>query len=151
MEETSYQVHASRSIAQRVRALTARASYSNFVGMKWLRMTSLAAGVALASNASAFLELERPVNVVNATRGTINKLYVASAKFEGKEAPGVQVGGELKLAPGGKTQLKVKMLHGECVMHFRAETSVGEVKVYNVDICAKNATLTLSTAAAPAQ
>jgi len=99
-----------------------------------------------ATSASAApIELERPVTVVNSTRAQVLRLFAATAKYDGKEAPGTLVANDLKLAPGASTTVKVKMARGECVFHFRAETGGGDVRTYNVDICARNAKVTLTT------
>jgi|GEM_PF-5557759 len=113
----------------------------NVVHKMALLGTLLASSLAVAEPA----EMERPITVVNGTRAPVLRLYAATAKYDGKDAPGTLVANDLKLAPAGTATVKVKMSRGECVFNFRAETGGGDVRVYNFDICARNAKLTLST------
>jgi hypothetical protein len=106
---------------------------------------------AASTAAAADKEYTRSFTLKNDTTKTVVKLFAATAKYDGKTAPGTLVADNLKLAGGGSTTLKLTLQRGECVYHLRAETAGGgELRAYDVDVCSVNAAAKLSAAASPA-
>jgi hypothetical protein len=117
-------------------------------------MRTFVFAMALGVGATAFAaekEYVRPFTLVNDTTKTVVRLYAATAKYDGKSAPGTLVADNLKLAPGASTKVKLTLQRGECVYHLRAETAGGgELRTYDVDVCSINATAKLSPPTAAA-
>jgi len=113
-----------------------------------LRSSSFALSLVLLSGATGYAaekEYTRPFTLQNDTTKTVVRLFAATAKYDGKSAPGTLVADKLELGPGKSTKLKLTLQRGECVYHMRAETAGGgELRTFDFDVCSMNATLKLS-------